>query len=75
MGINKDQVEGHAKEVGGKIQEEFGKATGNKAQQAKGLAKEAIGAGQAKAGDLTEKAKDAVLDAQKAREAHKQQQR
>jgi uncharacterized protein YjbJ (UPF0337 family) len=36
MGINKDQVEGRAKEVGGKVQEEFGKLTGNKTQQVKG---------------------------------------
>ena len=59
MGINKDQVEGRAKEVGGKVQEEFGKLTGNKTQQAKGLAKEVVGAGQAKAGDFAEKIKDA----------------
>ncbi len=59
MGINKDQVEGRAKEVGGKAQEELGKLTGNKTQQAKGLAKEVVGAGQAKAGDLAEKIKDA----------------
>lgn len=59
MGINKDQVEGRGKEVGGKVQEEFGKLTGNKTQQAKGLVKEVVGAGQAKAGDLAEKIKDA----------------
>jgi uncharacterized protein YjbJ (UPF0337 family) len=58
MGINKDQVEGRAKEFGGKVQEEFGKMTGNKTQQAKGLTKEALGAGQAKVGDLAEKTKD-----------------
>jgi uncharacterized protein YjbJ (UPF0337 family) len=33
MGINKDQVDGRAKEVGGKIQEEFGKVVGNKTQE------------------------------------------
>ena len=59
MGINKDQVEGRAKEVGGKVQEDFGKLTGNKTQQAKGLAKKVMGAGQAKAGDLEEEIKDA----------------
>jgi uncharacterized protein YjbJ (UPF0337 family) len=59
MGINKDQVEGRAKEVGGKVQEEVGKLTGNKTQQAKGLAKQVVGAGQAKAGDLAENIKDA----------------
>jgi uncharacterized protein YjbJ (UPF0337 family) len=59
MGINKDQVEGRTKEVGGKVQEEVGKLTGNKTQQAKGLAKQVVGAGQAKAGDLAENIKDA----------------
>lgn len=57
MGINKDQVEGRAKEVAGKVQEEFGKLVGNKAQQVKGAIKETLGAGQAKAGDLAEKVK------------------
>ena len=60
MGINKDQVEGRAKEAGGKIQEEFGKLTGNKEQQVKGLANQVAGKGQANVGDLTEKVKDAA---------------
>jgi uncharacterized protein YjbJ (UPF0337 family) len=59
MGINKDQVEGRTKEVGGKIQEEFGKMTGNKTQEVKGNINKNIGAGQAKLGDVEEKAKDA----------------
>ena len=59
MGINKDQVEGRTKEVGGKIQEEFGKVTGNKTQQVKGAINKTIGAGQAKLGDAAERAKDA----------------
>ena len=59
MGINKDQVEGRAKEVGGKIQEEFGKVTGNKTQQVKGMINKNMGAGQAKLGDLEEKSKEA----------------
>lgn len=63
MSINKDQVAGRAKEVGGKVQQKVGEATGNKTQQVKGLAKQAVGAGQAKAGDI---AKD-VKDARKAR--------
>jgi uncharacterized protein YjbJ (UPF0337 family) len=60
MGINKDQVEGRAKEVGGRIQEEVGNLTGNKTQQAKGLVNQVAGKGQANVGDLTEKVKDAV---------------
>ena len=57
MGINKDQVEGRAKEVGGKIQEEFGKVTGNKTQQVKGAINKTVGAGQATLGDAAERAK------------------
>jgi uncharacterized protein YjbJ (UPF0337 family) len=67
MGINKDQVEGRAKEAGGKVQEEFGKLTGNDAQRAKGLAKQAVGAGQAAAGDMSEKAKKVAKDLSKNR--------
>jgi uncharacterized protein YjbJ (UPF0337 family) len=58
MGINKDQVEGRTKEVGGKIQEEFGKVTGNKTQQVKGAINKNVGAGQASLGDAAERAKD-----------------
>jgi uncharacterized protein YjbJ (UPF0337 family) len=58
MGINKDQVEGRAKEAGGKIQQEFGKLTGNKVQQLKGAIKKNIGAGQAKLGDMAEQSQD-----------------
>jgi uncharacterized protein YjbJ (UPF0337 family) len=59
MGINKDQVEGRAKEVGGKIEEEFGKVTGNKTEQLKGKIRKDLGAGQANLGDVTEKVKEA----------------
>jgi uncharacterized protein YjbJ (UPF0337 family) len=58
MGINKDQVEGRAKDLGGKVQEEVGKLTDNKTQQAKGLVNQVAGKSQAKAGDLAEKVKD-----------------
>jgi uncharacterized protein YjbJ (UPF0337 family) len=59
MGINKDQVEGRVKEVGGKVQEEFGKLTGNKTQQVKGAINKTVGAGQAKLGDVAERSKEA----------------
>jgi uncharacterized protein YjbJ (UPF0337 family) len=59
MGINKDQVEGRAKEVGGKVQEEIGKLTGNKTQQVKGAINKTVGAGQAKLGDVAERNKEA----------------
>lgn len=60
MGINEDQVEGRAKEVGGAIQEEFGKLVGNKTQEAKGVLNKTVGAAQAKAGDIVEDAKTTV---------------
>jgi len=59
MGINKDQVEGRAREAGGKVQQEFGKLTGNKTQEVKGVINKTVGAGQAKLGDAAERAKDA----------------
>jgi uncharacterized protein YjbJ (UPF0337 family) len=59
MGINKDQVEGRAKQLEGKVQTGVGKLTGNATQEVKGRVNEAVGAGQAKAGDLAEKIKDA----------------
>jgi uncharacterized protein YjbJ (UPF0337 family) len=65
MGINKDQVDGRVKEATGKVQEVAGRATGNHTQEAKGAINKNLGAAQAKVGDVTEKAKSAVNDAQK----------
>jgi uncharacterized protein YjbJ (UPF0337 family) len=58
MGINKNQVEGRVKEAGGKIQEEFGKVTGNTAETIKGKVNKTVGAAQAKLGDVTERVKE-----------------
>jgi uncharacterized protein YjbJ (UPF0337 family) len=52
MGINKDQVEGRAKEAAGKVQEVAGKAVGSTTQQVKGVVNKAAGAAQAKYGDI-----------------------
>jgi len=68
MGINKDQVEGRMKEAAGKAQEVTGRVTGDHAQEAKGMINKNLGTAQAKAGDLTEKVKGAMKDAQKERE-------
>jgi uncharacterized protein YjbJ (UPF0337 family) len=65
MGINKDQVEGRAKEAVGKVQEVAGKAVGSVSQQAKGLAKEVAGSAQAKFGDAKETVKQGIKDDQK----------
>jgi len=51
MSINKDQIEGRAKEAAGKVQEVAGKAVGNRNQQVKGNIKKNVGAAQAKFGD------------------------
>ena len=65
MGVNKDQVEGRAKEVAGKVQETFGKAVGSTTQQAKGLTKEVAGTAQAKYGDAKETVKDKYKDSKR----------
>jgi uncharacterized protein YjbJ (UPF0337 family) len=65
VGINKDQVEGRVKEGVGKAQEVGGRVTGNRTQEAKGALKKNIGAAQAKVGDVTEKVKSSVKDAEK----------
>jgi uncharacterized protein YjbJ (UPF0337 family) len=50
--MNEDQIKGKAKDIGGKIQEEVGKAVGSSEQQAKGLANQAEGKVQEKVGDV-----------------------
>jgi uncharacterized protein YjbJ (UPF0337 family) len=58
MGINKDQVEGKAKEAAGKVQEVAGRVVGSKTTQAKGLANQVAGQAQAAFGDVKENVKD-----------------
>ncbi|NML62020.1 CsbD family protein [Massilia sp. RP-1-19] len=58
--MNKDQVKGALKDLGGKIQEEAGKLTGSTEQQAKGLANQIEGKTQEKVGDAKEVIKDAL---------------
>ncbi len=65
MGVNKDQIDGRMKEAGGKVQEVTGRVTGNRTQEAKGTINKNLGAAQAKVGDVTEKAKGAVRDAER----------
>ncbi|MGO4379934.1 CsbD family protein [Pseudoduganella sp. RAF53_2] len=60
--MNKDQIKGKAKEVGGKIQEEAGELVGSSKQQAKGMAKQAEGKLQKKVGDAREAVDDATDD-------------
>jgi uncharacterized protein YjbJ (UPF0337 family) len=65
MGINKDQVEGRAKEAAGKIQEVAGKTVGSGTQETKGMAKKVAGKAQAAYGDAKETVKDHVREAAK----------
>ncbi|MEP7181982.1 MAG: CsbD family protein [Betaproteobacteria bacterium] len=58
--MNKDQVKGAAKDIGGKIQEEAGKLVGNKEQQAKGVKNQVEGKLQQHVGNLKEAVKDAT---------------
>ena len=60
MGINKDQIEGRAREINGTLQEDLAKVTDNTTGQVRGLVNRGVGVGQTKAGDLAEKMQDAV---------------
>ena len=57
--MNKNQVKGELKDVGGKVQEEAGKLMGNKEQQAKGLQKQVTGKIQKGLGDAQQTVKNA----------------
>jgi uncharacterized protein YjbJ (UPF0337 family) len=58
MTINKDQVKGTAKTIGGKIREEVGKLIGSKKQEAKGLKEQSKGKLQRGVGDVKEAISD-----------------
>ena len=50
--MNRDQLEGTAKDIAGKVQRKVGEATDNTSQQIKGGAKQVEGKVQRKAGDV-----------------------
>lgn len=56
--MNKHQVKGSLKDAAGKAQEEVGKATGNRTQEAKGVAKQGEGKAQNAYGNLKETLKN-----------------
>ena len=58
--MNKDQIEGKLKNIGGKIQEGVGDLIDSPEQEAKGLAKQGEGKVQEKVGDLKEAVKIAT---------------
>jgi uncharacterized protein YjbJ (UPF0337 family) len=55
--MNKDQIEGKLKNIGGKIQEEVGDLIDSPEQEAKGLNKQVEGKVQEKVGDVKEAAR------------------
>lgn len=57
--MNKDQVKGSLKDVGGKIQREFGDAVDSREQEAKGLKNQVEGKTQKELGDTREELNDA----------------
>ncbi|HET9106269.1 MAG TPA: CsbD family protein [Steroidobacteraceae bacterium] len=59
-GLNKDQIKGSVKDIGGKIQEGAGRLVGSKKQQIKGLEKQAEGKVQQQVGDLKAAVEDAT---------------
>jgi uncharacterized protein YjbJ (UPF0337 family) len=58
--MKKDQVKGKLKEVAGEVQQQVGKVTGNKDQEARGQAREMEGKVQKKMGDTKEAVQDIV---------------
>ena len=61
--MNKDQIKGTVKDLGGKVQEKAGELTGSDKQQLKGLKNQAEGKIQKGVGDVKEAFNDALDDA------------
>ena len=57
--MNKDQVKGAVKGIGGKVQEEAGKLVGSEHQQTEGLKRQVAGKWQEAVGDFKKAVKDA----------------
>jgi len=58
--MNKDQVNGKLKDIGGQIQEAAGDLVGNREQEVKGLKNQVEGKTQEKLGDAKEVIKDSL---------------
>lgn len=58
--MNKDQVAGAAKKIGGKVQEEAGKLVGSKHQQSEGVKHQIAGKMQENMGDVKAAVKQAM---------------
>ena len=57
--MNKDQIKGGAKDIGGKVQEKAGELTGSEKQQIKGMKNQVEGKVQKGYGDAKENLEDA----------------
>ncbi len=57
--MNKNQANGIAKDIAGKVQEKVGDIVGSTSQQAKGIQKQISGQAEEKLGDAKETLKDA----------------
>lgn len=60
MGINKEQVEGRANVVGGRVAAAAGQIIGSAKVEEEGKAREAVGKAQAHFGDVKESVKEAL---------------
>lgn len=58
--MNKDQIQGAAKQAAGKVQEVAGKAVGSSRQEVKGVSKQVEGSIQKDYGNAKEDVKDAL---------------
>ncbi len=58
--MDKNRIDGAAKEIKGGAKEAFSKVTGDKTGQAAGAAEKAVGKGQRKAGEALDKARNAL---------------
>jgi uncharacterized protein YjbJ (UPF0337 family) len=60
--MNKDHVKGALKDAAGKVEKEYGDATGSTEHQVKGSAKQVAGKAQKAVGDVKDAARDASRD-------------
>jgi uncharacterized protein YjbJ (UPF0337 family) len=56
--MDKNRIEGVAKQVKGSVKEAIGKMTGDKQVELEGVAEKNLGKAQAKAGELADKVRD-----------------
>jgi uncharacterized protein YjbJ (UPF0337 family) len=69
--MNKDQVKGAAKQVGGEVQQQVGKLTGDTSTRVKGHAKEAEGKLQEGVGNAKESLKENQRDLDRTRDVNR----